>query len=141
MKKRTIRDKVIEQIELQEKIQQLANINIVNCGNCGSVFLHERHEGDIECPFCDFIGDQCDCPDYLYSGIENNAEFNHEPIKMVKTKQICREDVLSVAQSINVSLNEAQIDIVLENYEAEADNDPTATWDLIVENIINCFFV
>jgi hypothetical protein len=77
----------------------------------------------------------------LYSGIENNAEFNHEPIKMVKTKQICREDVLSVAQSINVSLNEAQIDIVLENYEAEADNDPTATWDLIVENIINCFFV
>ena len=60
---------------------------------------------------------------------------------MKKTKQICREDVLSVAQTLGQELEEAQIDIVLENFDAEADNDPTATWDLVVENIINCFFL
>jgi len=39
---KTIREKIENQIRLQETVQREANINIVNCGNCGSVFLHER---------------------------------------------------------------------------------------------------
>lgn len=78
---KTIRKKVIEQIHLQEKVQRLANINIVNCGHCGSVLLHNivplsedtsSEDYHITCPYCDFTSEPCDFPDYLYSGIENN---------------------------------------------------------------------
>lgn len=70
------RDKVIEQIELMDNIRDKANINIVTCGNCGSIVLHERNEEDIDCPYCPSVMAQSDCPDYLYVGIENNNEFN-----------------------------------------------------------------
>jgi len=90
--KKTIREKVIEQIALQEEIQSLANINIVNCGHCGAVVLHRRVEmsidnweegkDDIVCPYCDFTSEPCDFPDFLYDGMENSAEFDEEePIK------------------------------------------------------------
>ena len=91
--KKTIREKVIEQIELQEEIQSLANINIVNCGSCGAVVLHRRvsiedyQDGvdDIVCPYCDYTSEPCDFPDFLYNGMENSTEFDEEveevPIK------------------------------------------------------------
>jgi hypothetical protein len=74
----TKRSKVLQQIYLQEKIQKLADINIVTCGHCGSVVLHDRDAEEIDCPYCDRIMDVCDCPDYLYSNIENNSEFQEE---------------------------------------------------------------
>lgn len=49
---------------------------------------------------------------------------------------ISREDVINVAQQINVELDDNQIEIVLGNYPSEEQNDPTATWNLIVENTI-----
>jgi uncharacterized CHY-type Zn-finger protein len=70
----TKRDKIIEQIHLQEKIQRIANINIVTCGNCASVVLHDRKDEEIDCPYCDSIMDVCDCPDYLYNGMQDNIE-------------------------------------------------------------------
>ena len=71
----TKRSKVLQQIYLQEKIQKLADINIVTCGHCGNVVLHEMTDTEIDCPYCDRIMDVCDCHDYLYSNIENNSEF------------------------------------------------------------------
>lgn len=71
-----MRDKIIKQIELQEEIQKTSGINIVNCGSCGSILLHRIGEDDIECPYCGFESEPCDFPDFLYSGIENNYEFN-----------------------------------------------------------------
>jgi DNA-directed RNA polymerase subunit RPC12/RpoP len=65
--------KILKQIELQEKIQKLADINVVTCGHCGNVLLHERNDKEIECPYCETIMDVCDCPDLFYSGIENNT--------------------------------------------------------------------
>jgi hypothetical protein len=65
---------VERQIELQEKIQK-AGFNIVECGICGTVLLHEIGEEEIDC-FCDETMALSDCPDLYYSGIENNAEFN-----------------------------------------------------------------
>ncbi len=85
---KTIREKIIEQIHLQEQVQRLANINIVNCGNCGSVLLHEivtlstgapAEDYDITCPYCDFTSEPCDFPDFFYSGMENSAQFDEEP--------------------------------------------------------------
>lgn len=85
---KTIREKVIEQIELQEELQSVAGINIVNCGSCGSTLLHRivplRMDTAVEdyyitCPYCNFHSDPCDFPDFLYSGMENSAEFDEEP--------------------------------------------------------------
>jgi len=47
-------------------------------------------------------------------------------------------DVRNVAKRINVAITDDQIMEVLEMYEEETkyDNDPTATWDLIVEHCI-----
>lgn len=69
------RDLVIKQIELMDDIRAKANINIVTCGNCGTILLHERDAEEIECFGCKHTMDICDCPDLLYNGIENNTEF------------------------------------------------------------------
>jgi sarcosine oxidase delta subunit len=78
-KKQTKREKILEQIELMETIQATAKINIVNCGNCGDVFLHKifsiEEDINIVCPYCDFISEPCDFPDFLYRGLEDNLKF------------------------------------------------------------------
>ena len=71
---KTKRDKIISQIRIQEKIQS-AGFNIVECGHCGSILLHECGDELIECVYCDKTLSLSDCPDYLYSGMENNQEF------------------------------------------------------------------
>lgn len=49
---------------------------------------------------------------------------------------ITRIDVINVANSLGITLSESDIDEVLAQYPVEQDNDVTATWDLVVENII-----
>jgi hypothetical protein len=49
---------------------------------------------------------------------------------------ITRLDVIEVANQIGKSLTESDIDEVLASYPSEQDNDPTATWDLVIENCI-----
>ncbi len=49
---------------------------------------------------------------------------------------ITRIDVINVATDLGFELTEAEIDEVLAQYPNEADNDPTATWVLVVENCI-----
>ncbi len=71
---KTNREIVIKQIELQEKIQSVG-FNIVECGYCGTVLLHEVGDEEIDC-FCGETIALSDCPDLYYSGMENNAEFN-----------------------------------------------------------------
>lgn len=71
---KTKRQVVERQIELQEKIQS-TGFNIVECGNCGTVLLHELGEESLDC-FCGHTMALSDCPDLYYSGMESNAEFN-----------------------------------------------------------------
>jgi hypothetical protein len=52
------------------------------------------------------------------------------------TNKIDKFDVHLVAERLNITLTDQQLDRVLELYEEYEDNDPTATWDLIVENIV-----
>jgi formylmethanofuran dehydrogenase subunit E len=68
----TPKEFAINQIELQHEIQK-AGFNIVTCGNCGSIVLHRTNETIIKC-FCGDM-DASDCPDYWYTGCENNEEF------------------------------------------------------------------
>ena len=58
-------EKIAEwQLELQSKIQS-AGFNIVTCGNCDSVLLHEIGDEKIDC-LCGINMDLSDCPDYWY---------------------------------------------------------------------------
>ena len=56
-----------EQLLLMEEIRNKTNINIVTCGSCGTVILHEMlKEDDIVCFDCGIESDQCDFPDLIY---------------------------------------------------------------------------
>jgi len=49
---------------------------------------------------------------------------------------IQKEDVLRVSKRLDIKVNEKTIKWVLENYESFQDNDPTATWNLVVEQML-----
>lgn len=70
---RSNRDLAIKQIELQEKMQSLG-LNLVTCGNCGHVLLHETKNDTIDC-FCGLEMATCDCPDYWYRGMEDSEVY------------------------------------------------------------------
>jgi hypothetical protein len=62
----------------------------------------------------------------------------YNPLKVNKmTSEITAEDVVDVANRINITITNEQVIRVLEMYDDEASNDSTATWDLIVENCIH----
>lgn len=84
---KTQRELAENQIRIQEKMQR-AGFNLVTCGNCGSILLHEVEvitfdekdnclNNTIEC-FCGEEMDLTDCPDYWYEGCQDNAEFNQK---------------------------------------------------------------
>jgi hypothetical protein len=74
------RDLALRQIELQEKMQGLG-LNIVSCGNCGEILIHESGDKKIDC-FCDAEMDLCDCPDFWYRGMENNPNYQDKKIDL-----------------------------------------------------------
>ena len=51
--------------------------------------------------------------------------------------KITKEDVVSVATSIGVTLTDDEIEDIVENYPWMQEMDPTGTWDLVVDNMIN----
>ena len=52
------------------------------------------------------------------------------------TKEITAIDVVNVATELKMDITIKQVRQVLEMYDDAADNDKTATWDLIVENCL-----
>lgn len=50
---------------------------------------------------------------------------------------IVKEDVLQVAKSLNMQPTDEQVEAVLAIYKGEAKQDPSATWDLVVEHCLN----
>jgi hypothetical protein len=52
------------------------------------------------------------------------------------TKEITPIDVVNVANDLKMDITIKQVRQVLEMFDSEADNDPTATWELIVENCL-----
>ena len=52
------------------------------------------------------------------------------------TTEITAQDVAQVAIDLKMDITIGQVNQVLEIYDDEADNDPTATWNLIVENCL-----
>jgi len=54
----------------------------------------------------------------------------------METPKITPEDVKSVAKGINQEVTDEEIKQIIEEYPAAEDQDPTATWNLIVEDLI-----
>ena len=133
---KTKRELAEKQIELQDRVIALANINIVTCGHCGCVLLHERNDELIECACCKHELDQSDCPDLWYEGCQNNSEFDEDEPTNEPTNEISVEDVVEVAERLGLNPSIEEINEVMKHYDSEVDNDPTATWDLIVENLL-----
>jgi hypothetical protein len=49
---------------------------------------------------------------------------------------ITREDVINVAQDLHMSPTEEQVQYVIDNFDAEADQDPTGYLKLWIENLL-----
>jgi len=133
------RDLAQEQLNLMEIIRDKSNINMVTCGNCGTILLHEMksiHEDnhDITCFGCKQEMDFSDCPDYWYVGCIESAEFD-EDVNL----DVTVDDVVKVAMDLGMNPSIGEINEVLKYYNSEAENDSTATWELIVENLLYNF--
>jgi hypothetical protein len=50
--------------------------------------------------------------------------------------KIKKEDVLSVANALLIKVDDKAIQWIIENYESYQSNDHTATWDLVVEQML-----
>jgi len=64
----TKRELAQEQLNLMDDIRAKANINMVTCGHCGTILLHEmrsiNEDNSIECFGCKRTMDLSDCTDY-----------------------------------------------------------------------------
>jgi hypothetical protein len=54
----------------------------------------------------------------------------------MKTFKITKEDIVGVAERISQTLTEKEIDWILLCYEDAQRQDPSGTWDLVVEDLI-----
>lgn len=56
---------------------------------------------------------------------------------MRKQCSITKEDILQLASSLNISLNDSEVQQVMDIFPSEQESDPTGTWDLIAEHCIH----
>jgi len=70
----------------------------------------------------------------------NQIRNNMKTDKLVETEKFTEEigvaDVINVANRLNIHVSIDEVHEVLRRYDSEANNDPTGTWDLIVENLL-----
>lgn len=69
-----------EQEQLAIEIQNKGH-NVVNCGDCGDVFLHKIEVDELTCPYCEYTSDICDFPDFIYSGMAESLTRVEELVK------------------------------------------------------------
>jgi hypothetical protein len=80
----------------------------------------------------------------LYTWVDGKATRYVEPTdevidlrKNVRNHHLCSADVKKISDSISKIITDKQIEWVLDNFESYADDDVTATWDLVVENMLH----
>jgi len=113
-----------KQIELQEIIQA-SGMNVVTCGDCGFVLLHEITDNFYAKCLCGFESNEpSDFPDFWCRGQENNYSF------------ITTDDVVKIAMDLNLNPSISEINEVLGYYDNEARENPDWNWSEIVENIL-----
>ena len=68
-----------KQYDILQDIQG-AGYNVVTCGNCGDVLLHDIKQEEITCPYCNYQSDPCDFPDLFYQGWDKNLFLKQENV-------------------------------------------------------------
>jgi len=63
-----------------------------------------------------------------------NLKYN-----IMETTRISREDVYDIANQLSMEVTNEQVTYVMENYDSEEDQDETAGFDLIIENLLYGF--
>ena len=78
------------QYQLFVEMVDKSNINMVTCGNCGTILLHRRGDENITCFGCNHEMALSDCPDY-YNIDEQYIEVEEEtiPITLGLIKNTC----------------------------------------------------
>lgn len=136
--KRTL---VIEQLHLMDEIRAKANINIVTCGNCGTVFLHKEDNLELTCFDCKFSSEPCDHPDLFYSGMEDSDVFLEDFQSVEHIKEHYEEMKLAIdSESVNIYIDNGEDeDVTNVCYwhldEVEEDSDVAIS----IANAINLF--
>jgi len=51
-------------------------------------------------------------------------------------KMIIQADVYEVAKSLDITITEKQADSIVDKYPTAQDEDPSGTWDLVIEQLI-----
>jgi len=54
---------------------------------------------------------------------------------------IDKEDVIRTAEIIGISVTDDLINQIIEEYPSWVEQDPTATWNLIIEDMLYCYRV
>jgi len=70
------KEALIEQTKLLHEIVAKADINVVTCGNCGTVILHRIECSELKCFDCGYEADMSDFPDLFFE----HYYIEHEPI-------------------------------------------------------------
>lgn len=105
-----------EQLTLIEQCQNKANVTIVTCGNCGSVFLHFFDEHLIKCPHCKLILDNGDCPDlFCEKTLDNDKKYMFITIHEVNGDQEYTQPITCVVDK-DADLKEKAIETLKEFY-------------------------
>ena len=68
---------------------------------------------------------------------EQSWDFTIEAEEVEEAIEIDKDDVYKVANDLCIGLTDEQVKEVLELYPSEQEEDPSATWNLVVENIIH----
>ena len=107
-----------EQFNLVEDIRYKLDLNIVTCGNCGTVLLHKSDVENIHCYECNEQMEPCHCPDLWYDSDINNYD---EPIKEEPT--ITFADIIQVAESLSLDVTIYEIKEVFNRYNQIRENN------------------
>jgi hypothetical protein len=55
-----------KQLKHTQEIQDKLNLNVVSCGQCEAVIIHDRQAELITCHQCNFGDEPCHFPDLFY---------------------------------------------------------------------------
>lgn len=122
-----------EQFNLVQDIRYKLDLNIVTCGNCGTVLLHKSDVENIHCYECNEQMEPCHCPDLWYDSDINNYE---EVISIEPT--IILSDVIQVAERLNLDITIYEVKQILDRYKSQYgnSNDDDDNFSERIENLL-----
>jgi len=119
-----------EQFNLVQDIRYKLDLNIVTCGNCGTVLLHKSNVENIHCYECNEQMEPCHCPDLWYDSDINNYD---EPI--IQEPTITLADIIQVAEKLNLDITIYEVNEILNRYKSQGSNEDD-NFSEIIEDLL-----